>query len=420
MSAKLQLKIKDGKTFSFTDHDTFIFGRMDDCHARITDDTEVSRHHFILEVNPPQACLRDLGSLNGTYVNGKKFGARKAGESPEDGAKRRYPEVALQHGDWIKVGRTEIEVAITQPKEPPRHAALGDISLLSPEQLARILFASPENEAPKLEIPSCKIEAEIGRGGFGAVYRARRIADGKTVAVKVMLSRVDADDEAIEKFRREVAVTAQLRHPNIVQVFDSGAAGTAFYFIMEFCDGGSAGDLMRQNRGPLSLAQAKPIILGALTGLAHAHGEGIVHRDLKPHNILIARGEVRLADFGFAKSFEQAGLSGMSMTGSYAGTPVFMPREQITNYKYVKPVSDVWSIAATIYNLITGAYPYPFTKDRDPIDVILHEQIIPLRQRDATLPAPLATVLEKSLAVKTKDRYQTAGEMLAAMKRALA
>lgn len=278
MSAKLQLKIKDGKTFTFTDHDTFIFGRMDDCHARIADDTEVSRHHFILEVNPPQACLRDLGSLNGTWVNGKKFGARKAGESPEDGAKRRYPEVALQHGDCIKVGRTEIEVAITQPKELPRHAALGAISLLSPEQLACILFAAPENEAPKLEIPGCKIEAEIGRGGFGAVYRARRIADGKTVAVKVMLSRVDADDEAIEKFRREVAVTAQLRHPNIVQVFDSGAAGTAFYFIMEFCDGGSAGDLMRANRGHLSLAQARPIILGALTGLAHAHGEGIVHR----------------------------------------------------------------------------------------------------------------------------------------------
>lgn len=422
MSAKIQLRTKDGKTFVFTAHDIFVFGRMDDCHSCIPDDPLVSRHHFILEVNPPLACLRDLGSLNGTYVNGKKCGAREKGETPEQGAKRRYPEVTLKHGDRIKVGRTELEVSILQPKEPPRHRAdpaLGDISLLSPEQLARILFGSPENAASKLEIPGCKIEAEIGRGGFGAVYRARRIADGKTVAVKVMLSRVDADDEAIEKFRREVDVTAQLRHPNIVSVFDSGAAGAAFYFIMEFCDGGSAGDLMRKNRGHLSLAQAKPIILGALTGLAHAHGEGIVHRDLKPQNILLARGEVRLSDFGLAKSFEQAGLSGMSMTGGYAGTPVFMPREQITNFKYVKPVSDVWSIAATIYNLLTAAHPYPFTKERDPIDVILNEQIVPLCQRDSSLPAQLAAVLEKALAVRTKDRFQDAAEMLAAMKRAL-
>ena len=103
----------------------------------------------------------------------------------------------------------------------------------------------------------------------------------------------------------------------------------------------------------------------------------------------------------------------MSMTGSYAGTPVFMSREQITNYKYVKPVSDVWSMAATIYNLLTGAYPYPFTKERDPIEVILHEPIVPLRQRDSTLPEQLATVLEKALAVKSPrpEFLQTAGQI---------
>ena len=105
MSAKVQLHIREGKDagkiFAFTEHDTFVFGRMDDCHACITDDTQVSRHHFILEVNPPQACLRDLGSLNGTWVNGKKFGARKADESPEDGAKRRYPEVTLQESKSV-------------------------------------------------------------------------------------------------------------------------------------------------------------------------------------------------------------------------------------------------------------------------------------------------------------------------------
>ena len=360
--------------------------------------------------------------MNGTHVNGAKFGARKKGETPEEGAKRRYPEVTLKHGDRIKVGRTELEVSIEQPKEAPQHRVdpqLGDISLLSPEQLAKLIFGSPDQAAkPKLKIPGCKIEAEIGRGGFGAVYRGRR-ADGSVAAVKVMLSRVDADDEAIAKFRREVAVTAGLEHPNIVRVLESGASGAVFYFIMEFCDGGSVWDLMLKNKGRLSLAQSKPIILGALEALAFAHDKGFVHRDLKPQNILLSRGEVRLSDFGLAKSFQQAGLSGMSMTGGYAGTPVFMPREQITNFKYVKPVSDVWSMGATIYNMLTGAFPYPFSKERDPIDVILNDDVVPIRKRDKTLPAPLAALLDKALAKKTKDRFQTAGEMFAAIGKTL-
>jgi hypothetical protein len=426
VSAKVQIKIskgKDaGKIFTFTEHDTFVFGRMDDCHACIPDDTQVSRHHFILEVNPPAACLRDLGSLNGTWVNGKKYGAREKGETPEQGAKRRFPEVAIKHGDRIKVGVTELEVAVEKAKEAPQHRAdpaLGDISLLSPEQLAKLIFGSPGQAAkPKLQIPGCKIEEEVGRGGFGAVYRARR-TDGSVVAVKVMLSRVDADDEAIAKFKRETAITAKLDHPKIVRVLESGASGAVFYFIMEFCDGGSVSDLMFKNKGRLSLAQAKPIILGALEALAFAHDKGFVHRDLKPQNILLSRGEVRLSDFGLAKSFQQAGLSGMSMTGGYAGTPVFMPREQITNFKYVKPVSDVWSMGATIYNLLTGTFPYPFSKDRDPIDVILNDDIVPIGQRDKTLPRNLCAVLDKALEKKAKDRYQTAAEMLAAMKKSL-
>ena len=99
MSAKVLLHLHAGsdagKVFAFAEHDTFVFGRMEDCHACFPDDGQVSRHHFILEVNPPAACLRDLGSLNGTYVNGKKFGARAKDETPEQGAQRRYPEVAL-------------------------------------------------------------------------------------------------------------------------------------------------------------------------------------------------------------------------------------------------------------------------------------------------------------------------------------
>jgi eukaryotic-like serine/threonine-protein kinase len=428
VSAKVQLQIKQdkapGKAFTFIEHDTFIFGRMPDCHACIADDIQVSRHHFIFEANPPQACLRDLGSLNGTWVNGIKFGGRLQSETPEEGAKRRYPEVNLKDGDIIQVGQTSLEVQIEEPRESPKHCAdpaLADISLLSPEQLARLIFGAPNDpaEEPKLQIPGYIIEAEIGRGGFGAVYRARHRTGGKIVAVKVMLARVDADDEAIQKFKREVTVSAVLDHPNIVKFLDHGSNGTIFYFLMEFCDGGSVADQMFKCGGRLSLSQAKPIILDALAGLSYAHEKGFVHRDLKPQNILLAKGTARLSDFGLSKNFQQAGLSGLSITGNYAGTPVFMPREQIVNFKHVKPVSDVWSMGATIYNMLTGAFPYPFSEKRDPIDVILNDDVVPVRQRDASVPKGVASVLEKALSKRIKDRYQSAGEMLAALRKML-
>jgi serine/threonine protein kinase len=234
-----------------------------------------------------------------------------------------------------------------------------------------------------------------------------------------MLARVDVDDVAIQKFKREVTVNANLDHPNVVKFLDHGANGAVFYFLMEFCDGGSVADQMIKYGGRLSLAQAKPIILDALAGLSYAHEKGFVHRDLKPQNILLAKGTARLSDFGLSKNFQQAGLSGLSMTGNYAGTPVFMPREQIINFKYVKPVSDVWSIGATIYHMLTGAFPYSFSEKRDPIDVILNDDVVPIRQRDASVPKEMASVLEKSLTKKIKDRYQTASEMLAALREAL-
>ena len=120
MSAKVLLHLHAGsdagKVFAFAEHDTFVFGRMEDCHACFPDDGQVSRHHFILEVNPPAACLRDLGSLNGTYVNGKKFGARGKDETPEQGAQRHYPEVAQRQAKrWGEAAPEPISKESAQP-----------------------------------------------------------------------------------------------------------------------------------------------------------------------------------------------------------------------------------------------------------------------------------------------------------------
>jgi predicted Ser/Thr protein kinase len=406
-----------GKVFTFSEHDTFLFGRMDDCHAKFPDDNQVSRHHFILEACPPKASLRDLGSLNGTYVNGKKCGGRKSGESPEQGAKRQYPAVELKHGDTLEVGQTTISVAIAKPVgQPAVNAGIqpGELSELSPEQLFHLVFGGEKN-AGLLDIPGFTVEKELGRGGFGAVYQARRKTDGARVAIKVMLSQTEATEDAIQRFKREMEVSRQLEHPNIVRFIESGSHKGAFYFVMELCDGGSLMDLYNKNRGPLTPEQLMPHVRKALEGLAFAHSKGFVHRDLKPGNILIHKGTARVADFGMSKSFQLAGLSGMSMTGSTSGTPVFMPPEQIINFKYVKPVSDVFSMGATLYFLLTGAFPFDFPAKRDPMDVILNDEVIPIRKRIATIPKPLADAIDRAVTKIHKNRFVDAGELLRAL-----
>lgn len=477
-----------GQAFAFEEHDTFIFGRAADCHARLSDkDTTASRHHFILEVNPPDVRVRDLGSLNGTLVNQTKYGGRTKGETPEQAAKRKFPEVDLKNGDVIEVGETVFTVAIevpaqcnpcgrvipaeekdafdlgngsfvcshcreaaeagsdTVPMTPPPVVCQSCGKGVSEEigqgrrgdyicqacqakasadpAIALLKSLMKEGKGPVIaEIPGYELGKMLGRGGMGAVYLARRKEDGATVAIKVMLSKVAVDEGARRVFQREIEVTRSLRHPHCVHLLDHGCAGGAFYFVMENCLGGSVDDLTHRRGGKLPLKQAGAIMLQALEGLAYAHKQGFVHRDLKPANILLADKEgavAKVSDFGLAKSFEKAGFSGMTATGSAAGTYAFMAREQVVNYKYVKPVTDVWSMGASLYCMLTGKGPRDFLRGQDPVEVILRGEIIPVCKRDPSIPAKVAQVIDRAIADRANDRYPTAVEFRDALAKVL-
>jgi serine/threonine protein kinase len=452
MPGKLTLTITAGpkasKLFVFEEHDTLLFGRMDDCQVCLPDDRFVSRHHFLLEINPPDARIRDLGSLHGTYVNGRKYGGRERGETPEEGARRQYPQVDLHDGDEIKVGKTvfrvSVEAAASAP-EPVRCQKCGrDVSLevgparhgdyvcetcrkqaeLDPGALLLALLQQARQHVQMgVNLPDYQIERELGRGGMGAVYLARRRKDGQPVALKVMLSKVAVDDRARKMFLREMEATRVLRHPHLVEFLDGGAQGSLFYFLLEFCEGGDVAHLMEHRGGRLSLAEAGPILLQVLEGLTCVHEHGFVHRDLKPQNLLLrgaeGRWRAKVSDLGLAKSFEQAGFSGMTATGSYAGSFPFMPREQIINFKRFQPVSDVWAMGATCYHILTGSYPRQHRGARDQIEVVLNGDIVPIRARDPRIPPQVAEVIDRALANKPSERYQHAGEMYEAMANAL-
>ena len=490
MLAKVILEVISGpiqgRRFEFSEHDTFLFGRHSNCHARLPKDGHVSRHQFILEANPPDVRIRDLGSLNGTIVNGVKYGGRQPDQTPEDVAGRRFAELDLKDGDRITVGHTTIAVNVhlalvcdgcgmeifaerqgtardadgsvhctaclssvetaLLPTTGPRCKECGrDVAaelgnrqqgqyicnecrselLVRPGGLRELLgeAARVAGQQAKPSIAGYSISDELGKGGMGAVYRAERSADGATVAVKVMLPQVAVDKNARDRFLREIDVARQLSHPNVVSLLDSGSAGGAFYFVMDFCNGGDLMSLCRQHGGTVPVSVAMPIILGSLEGLAYAHSRKFVHRDLKPPNILLDHldGKLvpRIGDFGLAKNFEYAGFSGMTATGSLGGTFDFMPREQITDFKTVTPVSDLWSLAATFYWLLTGHPPRETSHGKDPIEVILHTDATPIAQHNAEIPTALASAIDRALATEISERFPTALDMHQALRHAV-
>ena len=433
-----------GKKLELIDHDIFIFGRTSNCHFCIPNDKYLSRHHCLLEVNPPDARIRDLGSLNGTYVNEKKIGGRLSGESPEEGAnKREYPQVDLHDGDIIRIGETCFLIrtffekpankiiecqrcgkdvsAEVNTKSEGEFLCRDCVNNLTadPGELLRALFNNLRTQNAHLQIPDYEIIRLLGEGGMGEVYLAKHKATGSLNAVKVMLSKIAVNTDAREKFIREIQTISSLRHTNIVNYIESGSSGSAFYIIMEYCNGGNLLDFIKLQNRPFTEKELIPIMLGTLDGLTYAHSKGFVHRDLKPQNILLTKDGVsliaKISDFGLSKNFTQAGFSGMTITGSYSGSYPFMPREQVTNFKYVKPVSDVWSIAATFYYVLTGDLPREFRKGEDPMEVILSGSIIPIRNRNKNISKGIANIIDKSLSNFPRDRYQDANEMKKAL-----
>ena len=241
-----------------------------------------------------------------------------------------------------------------------------------------------------------RIESTLGQGGMGAVLLATDTRLDRKVAIKRILGEAAGNRMAVTRFLTEAKSIAALNHPNIVQIYDYGRAKDGPFLIMEFVDGGSLLDRCRD--GAMPLEAAVDMACQLCDGLAKAHDLGIVHRDIKPANVLLTKdGTPKLTDFGLAKA--QSGDHGQTMTGAVLGTPDFMPPEQRRDAALVDHRSDLWSLAATIYQMLTG---------RSPKVIRLHE-----------LPQALQGVLAKALEDKKEARYQSVRELRDAIKASL-
>lgn len=301
-----------------------------------------------------------------------------------------------------------------------------------PAGLIRQLLAKARKGEPELiAIAGYTILKELGRGGCGAVYLARHDSSGEELALKVMLPKVRNDPGAMDYFLRETRNTKALDHPNVVALKENGCSQGVYFFTMEFCNGGSVDKLVkRQPDRRLPIKTALEITLQALEGLSYAHqapipyvklasgwgsGQGLVHRDLKPHNLFIAtvggKSTIKIADFGLAKAFDQAGLSGQTASGAFMGSPVFMPRQLVLNFRYAQPDVDVWAMAASLYYMITGTYPREPRPDMDPWLLTLTSDPVPIRRRNPAVPPRLAQVIDTALVDNPKILIPSADEL---------
>lgn len=277
-------------------------------------------------------------------------------------------------------------------------------------------YAPPELEALRSLFPQLEIIGLIGRGGMGAVYKARQPMLDRLVALKILARGADAGREFAERFQREARALAKLSHPNIVTVYDFGTAGDLFYLVMEYVDGLNLRQLERA--GKMTPEQALAIVPPICEALQYAHEQGFVHRDVKPENILVdTQGRVKIADFGIAKILG-VGQSGIPLTGDQQviGTPVYMAPEQIEKPATVDRRADIYSLGVVIYEMLTGELPlgrFAPPSRKVHIDVRLDEVVLRALEKEPELRFQQASELRTELETITRAGSGKASAQLA-------
>lgn len=259
-----------------------------------------------------------------------------------------------------------------------------------------------------------EIISKLGTGGMAVVYKARCTWLDRVVTVKVLRDELTGDEEFVRRFRREAQAVARLSHQNIVNVYDVGQEDGVHYFVMEYIEGKTLKDLIREE-GRLTSEKALEIALQICAALEHAHENHIIHRDIKPQNILITpRGRVKVTDFGIALATAGATLT---HPGKIMGSVHYLSPEQARG-EMVGVASDLYSAGAVLYEMLTGKVPF---EGESPISVALkhlQEPIIPPRQLVPTISPPVEQVVLKALSKNPDTRFTSAQEMAQALRAA--
>jgi LuxR family transcriptional regulator, maltose regulon positive regulatory protein len=286
-----------------------------------------------------------------------------------------------------------------------------------PQRLPDLMFQIQDALADRYSI-----RRELGKGGMATVYLARELRYDRMVALKVMRPDL-ASSPGTERFLHEIRITAQLRHPRIVPVFDSGrtdafeAGGSHLWYTMPYIEGETLRQrLVRQRTIPVD--EAVRITCEIATALDYAHRRGIVHRDVKPENILIEDGHAVISDFGVARALDAAAASGITATGFAVGTPAYMSPEEASGSPNLDGRADVYALGCVLYEMLAGDAPFVGTP-KAVIAQRLHSTPVSVNQRTAGVPRDVSQALDKAMATRPENRFKSAAEFAEALEESL-
>ena len=257
------------------------------------------------------------------------------------------------------------------------------------------------------------IEREIGSGGMATVYLAEDLKHHRKVAVKVLRPELAAILGA-ERFLKEIEVTANLQHPHILPLHDSGEADSFLYYVMPYVEGESLRDKLNRDK-QLGVNETVEIAKGVAAGLDYAHRQGVIHRDIKPENILIHDGQPVVSDFGIALAVTTAGGTRLTETGLSLGTPQYMSPEQATGEREVTAKSDVYSLGAVVYEMLVGDPPHTGNTVQAIIAKVVSAEPTPITDVRHNAPGNVDAAVQKALAKVPADRFARATEFAEAL-----
>jgi len=381
-----------GQEFNIERDGSYVMGRAVDVDFQIPD-AMASRRHAVLTIKGNSAVIEDLGSTNGTLVNGKQI-----------------KRCELKSGDRITIGATEVEFvrvlsapAVKKPPVPKKE-----------EEPTKPVRRAESGHV----IGGFKILERLGGGGMGTVYKALQLSMNRIVAFKVLKITTDDPERSIREFKREAQVGAQLQHPNIVTFYDAGYDKGVYYIAMEFIQGVPV-DKILEEQGAMDVKQALDIAIQITDAVCYMFARGIIHRDIKPSNIMVTpTGIAKLTDFGLAKCYQRAGMTGFTRVGEGKGTLEYMPPEQITNALYCDQRADIYALGATLYDMLTGQPPFSGGSLRELIDSIERKYPPPMKKLNPRVPDYLEKIVAKTMRKKPQERYQFPDELLRALKSA--
>src|SRR5215471_13667255 len=334
------------------------------------------------------------------------FEARERGEAPDRASARvlaDYADVAAELSSFFaNQAQFQQDAGSLPPVPTPAEAGTPADELTRTMQQRGV----PSPKEVVRYFGDYELLEEIARGGMVVVFKARQVTLNRIVAVKMILGGQLAGPEDVERFHVEAEAAAQLDHPGIVPIYEVGQHDGQHYFSMGFVDGQSLSKKVAE--GPLPAREAAEIVNVVAEAVQYAHDKGVIHRDLKPGNILLDKdGKPRVTDFGLAKLIESG--SDLTGTGQILGTPSYMPPEQAAaQVSAVGRLSDVYSLGAVLYCLLTGRPPFQAASPLETLLQVQKQEPLAPRQLNPNLPLDLDTIVLKCLDKSPTRRYASA------------